>query len=69
MMRTVLYEAAYVLRTRTQKCSWLKAWGMHTAIEEVPSKWRGIVRPAEPRGCQDSRPHWRRKRRARATMH
>lgn len=50
MMRTVLYEAAYVLRTRTQKCSWLKAWGMHTAIEEVPSKWRGIVRPAEPRG-------------------
>lgn len=31
MMRTVLYEAAQVLLTRTQKWSWLKAWGMQVA--------------------------------------
>jgi transposase len=31
MMRTALYEAAQVLLTRTQKWSWLKAWGMQLA--------------------------------------
>jgi transposase len=31
MMRTALYEAAQVLLTRTQKWSWLKAWGMQVA--------------------------------------
>jgi transposase len=31
MMRTALYEAAHVLLTRTQKWSWLKAWGMRVA--------------------------------------
>jgi transposase len=31
MMRTALYEAAHVLLTRTQKWSWLKAWGMQVA--------------------------------------
>lgn len=31
MMRTALYEAAQVLLTRTQKWSWLKAWGMRVA--------------------------------------
>ena len=31
MMRTALYEAAQVLLTRTQKWSWLKAWGMQPA--------------------------------------
>jgi transposase len=31
MMRTALYEAAQVLLTRTQKWSWLKAWGMRIA--------------------------------------
>jgi hypothetical protein len=31
MMRTALYEAAQVLLTRTQKWSWLKAWGMQIA--------------------------------------
>jgi transposase len=31
MMRTALYEAAQVLLTRTQKWSWLKAWGTQLA--------------------------------------
>ena len=31
MMRSMLYEAAQVLLTRTQKWSWLKAWGMQVA--------------------------------------
>jgi transposase len=31
MMCTALYEAAQVLLTRTQKWSWLKAWGMQVA--------------------------------------
>lgn len=31
MMRTLLYEAAQVLLTRTQKWSWLKAWAMNVA--------------------------------------
>jgi transposase len=31
MMRTALYEAAQVLLTRSQKWSWLKAWGMQVA--------------------------------------
>lgn len=31
MMRTLLYEAAQVLLTRTQKWSWLKAWAMSVA--------------------------------------
>ena len=31
LMRTALYEAALVLLTRTQKWSWLKAWGMQIA--------------------------------------
>ena len=31
MMRTALYEAAQVLLTRTQKWSWLKAWGVQVA--------------------------------------
>lgn len=31
MMRAALYEAAQVLLTRTQKWSWLKAWGMQVA--------------------------------------
>lgn len=30
-MRTLLYEAAQVLLTRTQKWSWLKAWAMNVA--------------------------------------
>jgi hypothetical protein len=30
-MRTALYEAAQVLLTRTQKWSWLKAWGVQVA--------------------------------------
>jgi transposase len=30
-MRTLLYEAAQVLLTRTGKWSWLKAWGMQVA--------------------------------------
>src|SRR5690606_35075991 len=29
MMRTLLYEAAQVLLTRTRKWSWLKAWAMN----------------------------------------
>ena len=28
MMRTMLYEAAQVMLTRTTKWSWLKAWAM-----------------------------------------
>ena len=28
MMRTLLFEAAQALLTRTKKWSWLKAWGM-----------------------------------------
>lgn len=31
MMRTLLYEAAQVMLTRTKKWSWLKAWGMKVA--------------------------------------
>ncbi|MFA3918854.1 IS110 family transposase [Ruegeria hyattellae] len=31
MMRTLLYEAAQVMLTRTQKWSWLKAWAMNVA--------------------------------------
>ena len=31
MMRSMLYEAAQVLLTRTQKWSWLKGWGMQVA--------------------------------------
>jgi transposase len=38
MMRTVLFEAAQSMLTRTIKWSWLKAWGMKTA------KRRGIKR-------------------------
>ena len=31
MMRTMLYEAAQVMLTRTNKWSWLKAWAMQIA--------------------------------------
>ena len=31
MMRTLLFEAAQALLTRTKKWSWLKAWGMKLA--------------------------------------
>ena len=31
MMRVMLYEAAQVILTRTNKWSWLKAWAMKTA--------------------------------------
>jgi transposase len=31
MTRTLLYEAAQVMLTRTTKWSWLKAWGMKVA--------------------------------------
>ncbi len=31
MMRTVLFEAAQAMLTRTIKWSWLKAWGMKIA--------------------------------------
>ena len=31
MMRTMLYEAAQVMLTRTTKWSWLKAWAMQIA--------------------------------------
>ena len=31
MMRTLLYEAAQVMLTRTRKWSWLKAWAMNIA--------------------------------------
>ena len=31
MMRTLLYEAAQVMLTRTIKWSWLKAWAMNIA--------------------------------------
>jgi len=31
MMRTLLYEAAQVMLTRTIKWSWLKAWAMNVA--------------------------------------
>ena len=31
MMRTMLFEAAQVMLTRTTKWSWLKAWGMKVA--------------------------------------
>ena len=31
MMRTMLYEAARVVLTRTNKWSWLKAWAMQIA--------------------------------------
>jgi transposase len=38
MMRTTLYQAAQVMLTRTNKWSWLKAWGMKIA------KRRGMKR-------------------------
>lgn len=38
MMRSLLYEAAQALLTRTKKWSWLKAWGMQVA------RRRGIKR-------------------------
>ena len=31
MMRTMLYEAAQVMLTRTNKWSWFKAWAMQIA--------------------------------------
>ena len=31
MMRTMLYEAAQIMLTRTNKWSWLKAWAMQIA--------------------------------------
>ena len=31
MMRVMLYEAAQVMLTRTNKWSWLKAWAMQIA--------------------------------------
>jgi transposase len=31
MLRTVLYEAAHILLTRSRNWSWLKAWGMKVA--------------------------------------
>ena len=31
MMRVMLYEAAQVMLTRTNKWSWLKAWAMQVA--------------------------------------
>jgi transposase len=41
MMRTLLYEAAQVMLTRTLKWSWLKAWGMNVAKRR--GKQRAIV--------------------------
>jgi len=38
MMRTALYEASQVLLTRTQKWSWLKAWGMQLARRRSSKK-------------------------------
>ena len=40
MMRMMLYEAAQVMLTRTNKWSWLKAWAMKIARQ------RGICRRA-----------------------
>ena len=31
MMRVMLYEAAHIMLTRTNKWSWLKAWAMKIA--------------------------------------
>jgi hypothetical protein len=44
MMRTLLYEAAQVMLTRTTRWSWLKAWAMNVA------RRRGLQRPSS---------HWR----------
>jgi transposase len=41
MMRTLLYEAAQVMLTRTLKWSWLKAWAMNVAKRR--GKQRAIV--------------------------
>ncbi len=38
MMRTLLYEAAQVMLTRTIKWSWLKAWAMNIAIRRGKQK-------------------------------
>ncbi len=38
MMRHLLYEAAQVMLTRVQKCSWLKAWARNTAKRRGPQK-------------------------------
>jgi transposase len=45
MMRTVLFEAAQTMLTRTIKWSWLKAWGMkiarHRGMKRARSPWHG----------------------------
>jgi len=43
MMRTLLYEAAQVMLTRTIKWSWLKAWAMNVAKRR--GRQKAIGRP------------------------
>jgi transposase len=51
MMRTALYEAAQVLLTRTQKCSWLKAWACRLLVAAAARR-RSLPWPdASPSSC------------------
>jgi transposase len=51
MMRTALYEAAQVLLTRTQKWSWLKAWGMQVARRPGARRRSSLWLGASPSYC------------------
>ena len=51
MMRTMLYEAAQVMLTRTNKWSWLKAWAMQIARRRGMKK--AIVALSLPAGACD----------------